>query len=166
MLVLLPLLLATAVQDVEQLPVLKVGEAIEGEITDENPEVHTPTLDADYTQAPTVGKTYRIRVEESGPYYIDLRSYDFDAYLVLRDAKSELLAEHYDSFLNVHSRLGAELVVGRDYLVSGCALHGASGRFELRLEKRSRYTNARSPYAKPYLAQCTRILARTYTASQ
>jgi len=135
MLAALGLLLALAPQEQGQepsgLPVLRVGETIEGEITDEDAVVHAETLDAQYTDAPTVGQTYLIEVEESGPYHIDLRSYFFDAYLVLRDAEGEVMAEDDDGLVGIHSRIVAELRSGVRYRIEACALHGRRGAFTL-----------------------------------
>ena len=96
-------------QESTELPVLRVGETVQGEITDEDLVVHTPTLDANYTEAPTVGKTFLIEVEESGSYYIDLRSYFFDAYLVLRDGDGNVVAEDDDGLIGLHSRIVVDI---------------------------------------------------------
>jgi CHAT domain-containing protein/tetratricopeptide (TPR) repeat protein len=133
----LALLLAIAVQDPEppdlsSLPVLRLGETTEGEITDSAPEVHTPILDTGgYTAAPTVGVEYRIVVEESGPYHIDLRSHDFDAYLVLRDGSGSALAEDDDGLIGAQARIAGQLTSEIRYSVEVCALHGERGAFEL-----------------------------------
>ena len=92
----LPLVQEEAVEAPEQEPALIVGRTIRGEITNEEPEVHTDTLDANYTQALTVGRTFELRVEEAGIYHIDLRSYFFDAYIVLRDGAGKVVAEDDD----------------------------------------------------------------------
>ncbi len=111
-------------------PLLAVGETLEGEIADEDAEVHTPTLDRSYTDAPVVGKSYWIGVESAGPCTIELRSYLFDAYLVLRDEAGGILAEDDDGLLTTDSRIVVELAPGA-YPVSVCALHGQRGAFEL-----------------------------------
>ena len=98
--------------DRDELPVLRVGETIEGEITDTAPEVHTATLDAIYaTQAAMVGIVYRIVVEEAGAYHIDLRSYDYgQAELLLERALAICEARRsgsWQSRLYSHRSLGA-----------------------------------------------------------
>ena len=72
--------------------VLRVGEPVEARIEDGAREVHTPTLDVDTSAAPTVGRTYRIVPSESGLHHMELRSWHFDAYLVLRDAEGADIA--------------------------------------------------------------------------
>ena len=114
-------------------PRLAVGEGVEAEVLATAPKVHTPTLDANYTSQPTVGFECRVAVEESGPYRIELRSYDFDAYLVLRDGGGELLAEDDDGLISTHARLVVELEEGEEYRLTACALHGSFGRFRLEL---------------------------------
>jgi CHAT domain-containing protein/tetratricopeptide (TPR) repeat protein len=154
----LALLLAIAVQDPEppdlsSLPVLRLGETTEGEITDSAHEVHTPILDTGgYAAAATVGVEYRIVVEESGPYHIDLRSHDFDAYLVLRDGSGSVLAEDDDGLIGAQARIAGQLTSEITYSVEVCALHGERGAFELSLaaglppdldpEERARATRA------------------------
>src|SRR5262249_32687723 len=111
---------------------LRVGETLAGEITDADPAVHTPTLDESYTDAPVVGKTFLVEVEEPGTYTLELRSYFFDSYLVLREESGELLAEDDDGLLGTHSRIVVELEPGV-LVVEACALHGKRGAFELKL---------------------------------
>jgi len=114
---------------------LEPGAPLKGEVSDHSPEVETPTLKKSYTDAPVVGKTYRFQVPESGPWHIDLRSYFFDAYLVLRDAEGHILAEDDDGLVGTHARIRVKtLEAGKPYQVSACALHGKRGAFDLRLE--------------------------------
>ena len=124
-----------AEQEPGALAVLRVGEAVQGEMTGEEGAVSTPVLDARSTRAPTVGQSFLIQVDESGPYHVDLRSYFFDGYLVLRDAAGRLLAEDDDGWIGVHARLAAELEAGRTYRLQACALHGRRGAFELALRR-------------------------------
>ncbi|MFT4648432.1 MAG: CHAT domain-containing protein/tetratricopeptide (TPR) repeat protein [Glaciecola sp.] len=138
-----------ALQEPELPQVLVPGKTIEAEITDAAPEVHTPTLDASYTKAPTVGIVYRIVVDESGPYHIDLRSYDFDAYLTLRDVEGSLLAEDDDGLISVHSRLVIDLERGETYELTACALHGLRG--DIRLDLRAGTPATVSPREKAQL---------------
>jgi len=114
-------------------PALKPGVSLKGEITDQSPVVETPTLKKGYTDAPVLGETFRFQVPESGPWHLDLRSYFFDAYLVLRDGEGRLLAEDDDGLIGVHSRIVVKLEAGREYRVTACALHGERGGFELSL---------------------------------
>jgi len=131
---LLLVLFPTFFQDPQAPPALKPGVLLKGSIPETASQVHTTTLVNNYTDAPVVGLTYRIQVEESGPYHIDFRSYSFDAYLVLRDAEGKLLAEDDDGWVGLQSRILIQLERGREYRVTACALHGERGSFELRLE--------------------------------
>lgn len=115
----------------EELAQLRTGENLRDVIVDADDAVHTETLDAGHSSAPTVGKTYVLEVTESGPYSIEMRSHFFDTYLVLRDVEGMLLAEDDDGLLGTHSRLVIELEAGRRYRVQGCALLGARGDFGL-----------------------------------
>lgn len=75
-----------ATSEVEEEVVLRVGQAVEGEITKSSEVVHTRTIDAQYsTYEPVRGVRFLLDVETGGPVTIDLRSHLFDAYLVLED---------------------------------------------------------------------------------
>jgi len=82
---------------------------------------HTATLETCYSDVPAVGRTFRIEIEERGPYTIELRSYLFDAYLVLRGETGEILAEDDDGAVGIHSRVTVELDPAKIYLVDACA---------------------------------------------
>ncbi len=110
---------------------LEVGKTIEGEITEEDPVIETEILHPGYSTAPVRGRTFRVEVTESGPYHIELKSYFFDAYLVLRNAEGVVLAEDDDGLLATHSRIVRKLEVGKSYQVDACALHGGTGSFEI-----------------------------------
>ena len=127
-------LLALALQaHVQEPPRLVVGEIREDEIKDGDPVVHTAALDRSYSDAPVVGKSYRIQIDSAGPYTIELRSYLFDAYLVLRDEAGDVLAEDDDGAFGNHSRITFEVEPAAVYLVEACALHGQRGALELEL---------------------------------
>jgi len=113
---------------------LTVGKSVRGEIADDASVVHSPALDRNHTEAPTLGNDYRIVVDTSGPYFIDLRSYDFDAYLVLRSANGELIGENDDGLISTHSRVIAVLEEGGEYRLTACALRAARGSYRVKLE--------------------------------
>jgi len=127
------LLLLLSLQSPQGLPHLQPGQPLKGEVTDHSPPVETPTLKKSYADAPVVGETYTLQVPESGPWHLDLRSYFFDAYLVLRESEGGLLAEDDDGLIGTQSRIVADLEVGRECRVTVCALHGGRGGFELTL---------------------------------
>ena len=117
-------------------PILEPGQTVTGAITPDTVEVTTDRLQADHPDAPARGVTYRLRVEEAGTYFVDLRSVTLDAYLVLWDAEGKVIAEDDDGLYGSQSRLaGLELGPGRTYLLSACALHGDTGSFDLLLER-------------------------------
>ena len=130
-----PLLISCAVasQQSVEMPALGVGQPIGGEIVDGDHVVETDELTALYRQAPTVGRRFLIGVEESGVYHIDLRSYFFDAYIVLRDGEGKVVAEDDDGGIGLHARIVAELAPEVSYFLEACALHGQRGAFELSL---------------------------------
>ena len=96
-------------QDPESLPVLEVGKTVTGEITEDDPVIETEILKKGYTEAPTRGEAYRLNITTSEPHYIDLRSYLFDAYLVLRDEDGTVIAEDDDGLIARGSRSSSHL---------------------------------------------------------
>lgn len=116
-------------------PLLEAGKEVEGAIDGDAPAIETPKLAAEYTKAPTVGERHRIVVENAGPHTIDLRSLDFDAYLVLRDENGAPVAEDDDGLYGSHARIVAELSAGMEYRVEACALHGERGAYRLILSR-------------------------------
>ncbi|NQU49628.1 MAG: tetratricopeptide repeat protein [Planctomycetes bacterium] len=110
---------------------ISLGDPVQGTVNDSSTIVQTPTLDANYTTAPTKGISYTFAVPQTGNYFINLHSFSFDAYLVLKNAAGELIAEDDDSLLRTHSQLAVRLNAGTDYQVTACALHGKRGDFEL-----------------------------------
>src|SRR5437899_3109766 len=119
---------------VQDLPRLEIGKPIEGRIEDGDPVVVTERLKKTFTDAPVLGKRYAIEIREPGSYTLELRSYFFDAYLVLRNASGKVLAEDDDGLLGTHSRIVFEAdAEASSFLVEACALHGGRGRCELTL---------------------------------
>jgi tetratricopeptide (TPR) repeat protein len=115
-------------------PVLRPGETLEGQITDDEPAVRSAGLDTPtFSGEPVLGRTIRVEVDESGPCYIELRAYTFDPYLVLRSAQGEVLAEDDDGLLERHARISATLLAGTAYELQVCAPFGDRGPFELRM---------------------------------
>lgn len=107
---------------------IQLGTPLEATILETSPEVHTAELDAHYQTAPTRGLSFAIAVEESGPYFFDLRSYEFDAYLVLESGDGVVIAEDDDGLVRTHSRISVELEAGKPYQLTVCALHGQVGK--------------------------------------
>jgi CHAT domain-containing protein/tetratricopeptide (TPR) repeat protein len=108
------------------------GDTLEAAIVfDRYTYQHTGVVDFRYSLAPPRTLSMPFRVPEGGTWTIDLRSFDFDAYLVLRDLAGRLLAEDDDGRGLLDSRLVVELEAGRDYVLEPTALHGAVGLGEL-----------------------------------
>ena len=115
-------------------PPLQLGERVHGVVAEEDLEVHTPTLDRDFIRAPTRGRLHRLEVEVAGTYTIELHSFFFDAYLVLRSEDGGLLAEDDDGYFETQARLVAELQAGQAYDLFACALHGEVGDYSVSLK--------------------------------
>ncbi len=109
---------------------LVVGDPVTGTLLDGAAQVHSEALDAQFKK-PVLAQDFRIQVQESGVFHFRVHSLDFDAYLILRDAQGEVLAENDDGPIGVHPLLAHELHAGRQYLLQACALHGARGAFTL-----------------------------------
>jgi CHAT domain-containing protein/tetratricopeptide (TPR) repeat protein len=133
-----------AVQGVgAELPALHSGESLESEITVTDPRVRTAVIAGRPADEPAIGRRFRLELDESGTYTLELRSYFFDGYLVLRGEAGEVLHEDDDGWLRSHSRITRELERGKRYEVDACALRGGRGAFELRLSRG--IPDARSP---------------------
>jgi CHAT domain-containing protein/tetratricopeptide (TPR) repeat protein len=115
--------------------VLRVDEPWEGVVDDTAEVVSTPALlEGGYIGAATVvGVSIPLDPAAEGLHHLDLRSYAFDGYLVLRGADGQVLAEDDDAGTGVHARLMVELDPGRPFVVQACALAGARGGFTLTL---------------------------------
>ncbi len=129
--VLCPLVvLAFFLQEPEQ---LETGKPVAGVIGEESVEIHAPFLDLFHGMNPAFGEIYQISVAETGPYFIELHSLDFNSYLVLADENGVPLAEDEDEYIGVRARLVTDLEARHKYFVYAAALHGNRGRFELQL---------------------------------
>lgn len=127
--------LCSAPQATSDLPVLTAGRTVEAQLRVTHPEVHTESLDRDYTTAPTRGRAYRVQVPSTGWYRVELRSHLFDAYLVLRDAAGRVLAEDDDGLNATHAQIAVELQAGAVYRLQACALHGEHGSYQVAIGK-------------------------------
>ena len=104
-----------------------------GTITEQSQVVSTPALKESFSETPTVGQVVSFSVLESGPYFLDLRSFAFDSYLVLANEAGQPLIENDDGWLATHSLVQADLEAGLKYQAICCALHGGRGDFDLKL---------------------------------
>ena len=82
-------LLAFSGQEHSAPPELKVGRPVVGEIRETDPEVRTEALDRVSPGVVVRGQRFRLQVEAGGVYRVELRSWFFNAYLVLRQEKDE-----------------------------------------------------------------------------
>ncbi|NQU50683.1 MAG: tetratricopeptide repeat protein [Planctomycetes bacterium] len=126
------LLLPFLVQDPSA---LKVGRPIPGRFNNSTAQVRTSTLDSDYGDFPTVGRSFRLQVPATGSYSIELRSSAFDAYLILQDANGKVLTEDDDGLIGTDSRITGKFRAEKEYVVVACALHGLRGDFEIELRE-------------------------------
>jgi hypothetical protein len=153
------LVLAAISQDSAPAPgVLRAGAAWKAEITDAAPEVLTPALERRLGDVPVVGESITVEIVEPGPYTLELRSYLFDAYLVLRDSTGELLAEDDDGLIGTQARIVATLTPGL-MRVDVCALHGERGSFELTLESGTPVELSAAERARAHRAELERVVA-------
>ena len=131
--IIVPILLLVAGPVVSQVDRIGLNEPLAGIITSSDGVVSTPALDQRFKPGSVMGQCFRLRVSESGFYRIKLWSYFFDAYLVVRDADSRVLAEDDNGGTATHARLVVELRAERDYGIQVCALKGAVGDFVLQV---------------------------------
>ncbi len=120
-------------QDPPDLPRLEPGQEVVGQLAPTAGAVHTPRLDSRTKGEITRGRDYAIRLQEGGSFRIELESYAFDAYLILRDGSGKLLTEDDDGLVGTHARVAGNFQADKDYLLSVCSLFGKSGGFRLRM---------------------------------
>lgn len=117
----------------DRLPLLRLGELAVGEVKADSPEVRTASIAANLADAPVRGVRYRLELPP-GPVTIELKSWFFDAYLVVRDAASgEVVAEDDDGLLRTHARVVLEQSAPQQAWIDAGALHGEVGGYELRV---------------------------------
>jgi len=123
-----------AAMDVERAEVWHPGESRESTIELIVPLYQvTGVMNHNYTVGPARFECIPFRVERSGSYTIDLSSFEFDAYLVLRNERGAVLAEDDDGRILTDSRIVVELIAGEIYLAESTALHNRFGRYRLDL---------------------------------
>ncbi len=114
-------------------PLLVPNTTLRGEITAGDTVVATDELRVSHADHDVLAHRSRWRPDVSGTYTLELRSLEFDPYLVLRDTDGHALAEADGGFFAWDARLVHEVEAGRTYLVDACALYGGHGGFDLRL---------------------------------
>ncbi len=128
----------TAIQERATQPdSLRVGELLSGEICTDTPVAHSPRLDESHAKvhpnhpvAPTHGVSFRATLP-AGTTTLDLRSYAFDAYLVVRNAQGVVVAENDDGLFEAHARVVLSIAADTAVEIVACALRGGHGPFEL-----------------------------------
>ena len=127
------LLIALALQTPqapEDLPVLRPGDVLEGTIEQTDPVIRTAFIDG-YPGSKAHGKSFRVERSEPGPFFIELRSHLFDAYLVLRGSDGQPLLEDGNGLLNTHSRIVVAANVEGPFLLDAVDFYGWAGAFHL-----------------------------------
>jgi len=115
---------------------LKPGVPVKGEITEESERFDAGSFKEEHPDRFLRGNKFKVKVEEGGPYYLELSSYVYDTCLVLRDEGGTILAEDHDGLYGRHSRIVLEeLEPDRAYFVLACSRSAGLGPFELHLER-------------------------------
>jgi hypothetical protein len=115
-------------------PWLELGATITGTLGAADPTTATPRLERIFGDRPVRTKRYRLRVPDHQPCRVELRSYSFDAYLVLRDQDGKVLLEDDHGLPFEHAQVVIDAQpVGTTLLVEACALPDGSGPFEITL---------------------------------
>jgi CHAT domain-containing protein len=135
---------------------LSVGSIVRGEVVPGDPSVDTEHLiDQDL---PTRGVRFRLPIEAGGPHTLEARSDHFNAYLVLRDAAGEVLAENDDGLVWFHARIATELASGTTYLVDVVAQDDRNGPFEVAVRAEPAPPEKGMDWREPDLAEGDRWL--------
>jgi len=89
-------------------PVLRVGETLSGEITDEDPQIHTEVLRKFSPGSNVLCNRYRLEELEPGPYKVQVHSLYFQSYLIVRDQDENIINEYNHGFYWQHSQIPFE----------------------------------------------------------
>ena len=109
----------------DELQEIEPGTAIRGEVTEESREAAGADGDPRLR-----GCDYVLVIEDTSTVHIELRSYFFDAFLVLMDESSRVLAEDNDGLVWTHASISKALAPGRYRLLAASRDEGL-GIFEL-----------------------------------
>lgn len=105
-----------------------------GKLTIQNGQAQSAQLTSLSPDSPHYSKAYIIQVPHDGIYSCQLRSYTFDAYLILKDPDGNILAENDDGGIGTHAQLSPiSLRAGIRYQLLACSVHGGTGWFEVAL---------------------------------
>jgi len=118
----------------DEAPILRPGTTIEDVLGQNDPVVETEAL-AEIIDGAVPGKTFAIATLGSGPYYLDVHSHFFDAYLVLRSTDGTTVLEDDDGGYGVHARILIPADARGPWTVDVCSVGGVAGSFELRLRE-------------------------------
>ncbi|NQU50803.1 MAG: hypothetical protein HQ519_19295 [Planctomycetes bacterium] len=111
---------------------LPINPWLQGYLLSSSTKVETEALKELSPNNNHLGQQFSVQVKASGNFHIDLRSYYFDADLILRDSEGKILAENDDGWIHTHSRLeNLNLESGKTYQLWICSAHGDTGAFEV-----------------------------------
>lgn len=111
---------------------VSLGETVRGEITESASPIETAGLQELEKSATSIA--FKLELENSDPVSIELRSYFFDAYLVLRDSSGAVIAEDDNGLTRSQARIVVlKPQTSAPYAIEVCSLDGEFGQFELLL---------------------------------
>ncbi|MCC6406247.1 MAG: tetratricopeptide repeat protein, partial [Planctomycetes bacterium] len=120
------LLLAVCLQVTSDAPVV----TFRGELGPGDPVVTTEALARTVAaEFPTRGQTLSFTPESSGPHRVELRSFSFKPYLVVRAPSGAVLGEDEYSLFGILPRVTVELEAGQTYRIDAGSRCGAPGAF-------------------------------------
>ena len=107
---------------------LEPGGSVEGSIDAGDRASESAEIVRRFGDRPVLGERYAVRVDEAGVHSLELHSFHFDAYLLLRDAGGVLLAEDDNSGPSLDARITTDVLKpGQSYTVEVAAVDGDRG---------------------------------------
>jgi CHAT domain-containing protein/tetratricopeptide (TPR) repeat protein len=118
-----------------------VGDAVkpgktEGVVSGSSLLLETLGLEAHGTPPGSVrAESFFVQVPSAGSWTLEMRSYSFDSYLVLRDGAGKVLAENDDGPVGWHARLAFQADPNSRLQVDAAGIHNGTGPFTLELRE-------------------------------
>ncbi len=114
---------------------LRVGESVRGEISPDAPHASSPGMAAVIGGDSMPCERFRLELGATERCTLTVRSFDFDVYLVVRDAADQVVVEDDNGWVGTQAQATFALADGEPpFTVDVCDCDAGGGQFELACE--------------------------------